>query len=271
MVEVPVPAGPFLLGSSGADHAARDDEKPQVPVTLDGFWIDRTEVSVAQFQSFVAATRYQTDAERGCCSAGYKLPGGLVFSPDPVFVSNANWLMPQGGGAPGAVANQPVVQVSWNDAKAYCAWAGRRLPTEAEWEKAARGDSGFIYPWGNEFDGRRLNYCDKNCTAAGHVNTDDTFARTGTVGVFVTGASPYDVLDMAGNAREWVNGFYDFRGYAGVPTANPPGLDSGLNRVLRGGSWIDGADRVRAAARDFNVPDGRDNLSGFRCAETALP
>ena len=101
MVEVPVQAGPFLMGSSNADHAARDDEKPQIRVTLDGFWIDRTEVSVAQFQAFVAATDYKTDAERGCCSTGYELPGGLVYSPDPVYVSNANWLMPQGGGAPG--------------------------------------------------------------------------------------------------------------------------------------------------------------------------
>jgi len=272
MVEVPVPAGSFLMGSSSADHSARADERPQVRVTLDGFWIDRTEVSVAQFQSFVGATGYQTDAERGCCAAVNKARGGLVYSPDPVFVTNANWLMPQGGGAPGAAAAQAVVQVSWNDARAYCIWAGRRLPTEAEWEKAARGDNGFIYPWGNEFDGRRLNYCDKNCAAGTHdTSSDDTFARAGTVGVFVTGASPYDVLDMAGNVREWVNGFYDFRGYAGLPTANPPGLDSGLNRVLRGGSWIDGPDRVRTAARSFNVPDGRDNLSGFRCAETALP
>ena len=175
---------------SNADHAARDDEKPQIRVTLDGFWIDRTEVTVAQFQSFVAATGYKTDAERGCCSTGYNLPGGLVYSPDPVYVSNANWLMPQGGGAPGAVAHQPVVQVSWNDAKAYCDWAGRRLPTEAEWEKAARGDSGFIYPWGNEFDGRRLNDRRRTAPPPSHSNIDDTFARTGTVGVFVTGASP---------------------------------------------------------------------------------
>ena len=271
MVEVPVPAGAFLLGSADTDHAAHDDEKPQVRVTLDGFWIDHTEVSVAQFQSFVAATGYQTDAERGCCAGDYQQPGGRVYSPDPIFVSNANWLLPQGGGAPGAVARQPVVQVSWNDAVAYCTWVGRRLPTEAEWEKAARGPNGLIYPWGNEFDGRRLNACDKNCTAAWHTNTDDTFARTGTVGVFVTGASPYDALDMAGNVREWVNAFYDFRGYAGVPTANPPGLESGLTRVLRGGSWIDSADRVRTAARDFGVPDGRDNLTGFRCASTDQP
>ncbi len=271
MVEVSVPAGPFLMGSSNADHAALADEKPQVEVTLRGFWIDRTEVTVAQFQAFVAASGYKTDAERGCCAGAYQHSGGTVFSPDPAFTFNADWLHPLGGGGGAAVPGQPVVQVSWNDASAYCAWAGRRLPSEAEWEKAARGENGLIYPWGNEFDGRRLNYCDKNCNAALHGITDDTFARTGTVGVFATGASPYGALDMAGNAREWVNDFYDFRGYQGLPTANPPGLESGLTRVVRGGSWIDGPDRVRAAARDSLVPDGRDNLTGFRCALTQQP
>jgi formylglycine-generating enzyme required for sulfatase activity len=271
MAEAPVPAGRFLLGSSADDRAARDDEKPQVAVSLDAFWIDRTGVTVAQFQSFVMATGYKTDAERGCCSGANKQLGGTVFSPDPVFVTNASWLLPQGGGAPGAVPNHPVVQVSWNDALAYCTWAGRRLPTEAEWEKAARGPDGFIYPWGNEFDGRRLNYCDKNCPAPWRSVIDDTFARTSPVGVFATGASPYDVLDMAGNVREWVNDYYDFRGYTFTATANPPGVESGVTRVLRGGSWLDPAERVRAAARDFNVPDGRDNISGFRCASTQQP
>jgi formylglycine-generating enzyme required for sulfatase activity len=272
MPEVYVPAGPFLLGSADADRWARDDEKPQVRVTLDGFWIDRTEVTVAQFQLFVDLTGHQTDAESGCCAGVYSQLGGMVFSPDRAFVVNANWLLPEGGGGNVAVPNQPVVQVSWNDAVAYCTWAGRRLPTEAEWEKAARGPGGLIYPWGNGFEGRRLNFCDKNCSALGHdTTTDDTFPRAGPVGVFVTGASPYDVLDMAGNVREWVHDPYDFRGYSRVPTANPPGLEAGLTRVLRGGSWIDNFKRVRAAARDSNAPDGRDNLTGFRCAVTQLP
>jgi len=226
---------------------------------------------VAQFQSFVAATNYRTDAERGCCAGDYRVLGGIVFSPDPVYVSNANWLMPQGGGVPGAVARQPVVQVSWNDASAYCAWAGRRLPTEAEWEKAARGTNGLIYPWGNEFDGRNLNYCDKNCGATPRGNTYDNFPRTGTVGILSTGASPYGALDMAGNAREWVHDYYDYRGYQFEATTDPQGLESAPTRVVRGGSWLDGPDGVRAAARASLVPDARDNLTGFRCALTQLP
>ena len=266
-----VPAGPFLYGSRASDAGARDDEQPQQTIYLDAFWIDRTEVTVAQFTQFVAATTYKTDAERGCCAEQFGQVGGLVYSPDPLFVLNATWLLPQGGGAPAASPKLPVVQVSWNDASAYCTWAGRRLPTEAEWEKAARGEHGMIYPWGNEFDGRRLNSCDANCSATWHGTANDTFARTGTVGVFVTGASPYGVVDMAGNVREWVDDFYDFRGYDGIPTANPPGLESGLTRVLRGGSWLDAAADVRAAARDSAVPDTRDNLTGFRCAISDQP
>lgn len=266
-----VAPGAFLFGSAEADRAAADDERPQVLVHMDGFWIDHTEVTVEQFRGFAGATGYQTDAERGCCESAYAEPGGLVYSPDPLYVRNASWRLPQGSGAPEAAPRHPVVQVSWNDAAAYCAWTGRRLPTEAEWEKAARGASGLIYPWGNEFDGRRLNYCDTNCAAAWHGTIDDTFARTGTVGVFATGASPYGALDMAGNVAEWVNDFYDFRGYGSVPTASPPGLSSGLTHVLRGGSWLDPLERVRAAARSSDVPDARNNLSGFRCAVSTLP
>jgi formylglycine-generating enzyme required for sulfatase activity len=271
MTLVYIPPGEFLFGAADTDPIAREDERPQMSVYLDGYWIDRSEVTVAQFQEFVSNTGYVTDAERGCCDGEYGEPGGLVYAPGPQYVGSANWRLPQGGGAQEASPRHPVVQVSWNDASAYCAWAGRRLPTEAEWEKAARGADGRLFPWGDDFDGQRLNFCDRNCTADWKVLADDAFPRTGPVGTFDRGASPYDVVDLAGNAWEWVSDFYDFRGHFRVPTANPTGLDEGVTHVLRGGSWLDTADRVRATSRHHNLPDARDNLSGFRCAVSTLP
>jgi serine/threonine-protein kinase len=278
MPMVHIPAGYFLLGAADADSRAKDDEKPQQKIYLDAFWIDRMDVSVAQFQDFVTATGYQTDAEKGCCEKEFAKQGGRVYAPIEVWAYGASWLYPEGptATADGGLASpqRPVVQVSWNDAKAYCAWAGRRLPTEAEWEKAARGTEGLTYPWGKIFDPKRLNYCDESCVATWHDrNYDDTYARTSPVGYFPAGASPFGVLDMAGNVWQWVNDFYDFRGYYRFPTANPPGVESGPTHVLRGGSWIDTADRVRTTARSSQVPDARDDVSGFRCAAdgTALP
>ncbi len=262
MTIVYIPAGEFLLGSSDDDPEAQEDEKPQQTIYLDAFWIDRTEVTVAQFQEFVNQTGYVTEAEQE--------GGGVVYSPDAVSVRSASWKLPQGGGAPPATGRQPVVQVSWNDARAYCEWAGRRLPTEAEWDKAARGTEGWIYPWGDQFDGLRLNFCDKRCSAPWrNGDYDDTFARAANVSVFPAGASPYDALDMSGNVWEWVNDFYDFRGYYRFPTANPPGVESGTQRVARGGSWIDTPDRVRAGARLALAPNVRNNVTGFRCAVSA--
>jgi formylglycine-generating enzyme required for sulfatase activity len=271
MTGLAVPAGPFVMGSRPDEHGAQPDEQPQVTIELDTFWIDRTEVTVEQFQGFVAATHYQTEAERGVGTGEFSSPGGLVYSPEPMYVRSASWQLPQGSGAPPANPRQPVVQVTWADADAYCTWAGRRLPTEAEWEKAARGPDGRLYPWGNDYDARHLNACDINCAADWHSSSDDTFARTSTVGVFATGASPYGALDLAGNVSEWVNAYYDFRGYLDLPTANPPGLESGLARVLRGGSWLDAPSQVRAAARLSAMPDVRSNVSGFRCAAFSLP
>jgi serine/threonine-protein kinase len=282
MTLVYIPAGDFLFGAADSDPQAHDDEKPPQTIYLDAFWIDKVDVRVAQFQDFVKATGYQTDAEKGCCEKDYTQVGGMVYSPIETWAFGAYWLYPEGptlapdGGL--ASPQHPVVQVSWNDAAAYCKWAGRRLPTEAEWEKAARGTGGFIYPWGMTFDPKRLNYCDRSCvsnvaTQWRDTNYDDTYARTNPVGIFPPGASPYGVLDMAGNVWQWVNDFYDFRGYYGYPTANPPGVESGTTHVLRGGSWIDSFNRVTTTARSSQPPDARDDASGFRCAAdgTTLP
>jgi formylglycine-generating enzyme required for sulfatase activity len=185
------------------------------------------------------------------------------------FVPNASWLLPEGPGVTGAETRPfaPVVQVSWNDAQAYCAWAGRRLPAEAEWDRAARYVSGRLYPWGGELDGSRANFCDSRCSATWR-NTvyDDGATRTSNVGAYPDGASEEGVLDLSGNVWEWVQDWYDFRGYYRFPTANPPGVAEGTERVVRGGSWIDTFDRVRGAARTKLTPSSRNNFTGFRCA-----
>ena len=273
MTLVEVPAGAFLYGSSTADAEAEGDEQPQTTIQIDGFWMDRTEVSVAQFDAFVRATSYVTDAETGCCQGDMARAGGVVYvSEGPVFARNASWRLPEGPGAPEAQAQRPAVQVSWNDAQAYCECAGRRLPTEAEWEKAARGNDGRLYPWGNEFDGTFANYCDERCPINWKTQAfNDTFSRTGEVGTFVVGASPYGALDMAGNVWEWVSDFYDPRGYLLIPTANPPGIESGPTHSLRGGAWVDRRRELRAANRSDNTSDGRSNAIGFRCASTEKP
>jgi formylglycine-generating enzyme required for sulfatase activity len=216
-----VPAGEFLMGSTDDDpYAVDDDEKPQHAVYLDAFWIDRTEVTNAQYRQCV---------EWGACQAPRYWDDDSSNAPD-----------------------QPVQWVSWHDAQAYAQWVGGRLPTEAEWEKAARGTDGRIYPWGNSVP---------DCSKANYHGCADSALS---VGSHPEGASPYGALDMAGNVYEWVADWYGEDYYQRSPLRNPVGPDSGTARVLRGGAWFFGRDFARCAARVFYSPDSRNSGFGFR-------
>ncbi len=215
---VKVPAGEFTMGS----NSGGSDEKPVHRVYLDEFHIDKYEVTNEQYNQCVSA---------GPCSPNEKF-GGFT---DP---------------------KQPVVGVDWNQASTFCSWAGKRLPTEAEWEKAARGTDGRTYPWGEGIDCTKANY-----SKCGH-------KKTKPVGSYPSGASPYGAMDMAGNVWEWVADWYDANYYNGNPNRNPTGPSSGKYRVLRGGSWIYDPNLLRSSDRNWYDPDYRLGTLGFRCART---
>jgi formylglycine-generating enzyme required for sulfatase activity/tRNA A-37 threonylcarbamoyl transferase component Bud32 len=244
-VMVYVPAGTFWMGSDDSDPDAYSNEKPQHEVYLDAFWIDRTEVTNGQYRRCVAD---------GACNP----PSKSGSSARESYYGNAEF------------DDYPVVYVDWSQAEAYCAWAGARLPTEAEWEKAARGDDRRIYPWGDAFDGSRLNFCDRDCQFDWKdEKVDDGYADTAPVGSYPVGASPYGALDMAGNVWEWVADWYADDYYTHSPGNNPQGPGSGTLRVVRGGSWRDPQRYVRAAYRSENGPSYASSYRGFRCARSA--
>ena len=268
-----VPAGEFIMGSD-ADEIARlaikqelvEDEMPRHRVYLDTFYIDTYEVTNAHFQQFVHATGYRTQAERE--DWGWADTGDEWGK-----VNGATWRAPLGPGSSIAELEQhPVIQVSQEDAKAYCAWAGKRLPTEAEWEKAARGTDGRIYPWGDQFDGTRLNFCDAHCQRSWHDQaSNDGYRYTAPVGHYAGDKSPYGAYDMAGNVREWVADWYDENYYKNSPTRNPPGPASGEQAVLRGGGWVNTARNVRVPFRSRLEPAQRYGYVGIRCTKTVEP
>ena len=256
-----VPAGQFEMGSADGE----DNEKPVHKVTLDGYWIDKTEVTNAQFARFVEVTVRRTAVEvQG---------GGLVLRNAGWEQTNgANWRHP-GGPETGikGLESHPVVQVGWNDAAAYCKWAGARLPTEAEWEYAARGRLSRAYPWGSAFDGKKLNYCDRNCILDFRdMAVDDGYAKTAPVGRYPGGASWVGALDMAGNVWEWVIDWHSDDYYARSPARNPAGPDSGEFHTLRGGSWDHTSVFARSTFRGRFQPDGGGGNLGFRCAKDAV-
>jgi eukaryotic-like serine/threonine-protein kinase len=238
MTEVTVPGGGFSMGSNDGDA----NERPIHTVILDAFSIDQTEVTNSMFAQFVQQTGYVTDAE--------KIGNSLVNRSE---VAGADWRHPDGPGSDiNGKDSYPVVNVSWNDAFTYCQWAGKRLPTEAEWEKAAAGTHENTYPWGNTIpDSSRAN-----------INTGAPVP----VGSYPAGASPYGALDMAGNVWEWVNDWYGVNYYQSSPINNPTGATSAANRGQRGGSFAYDSYNGRSANRSGGPQDSSSYDVGFRCA-----
>jgi formylglycine-generating enzyme required for sulfatase activity len=226
-----IPAGEFLMGSP--EGQGRPDEWPQRSVYLDAFEIDQVEVTNERYMRFVKAT-------------GHRPP------PDPFGIGPLQSIK--------GLEQLPVVQTTWYDAKAYCTWAQKRLPTEAEWEKAARGTDGRLYPWGNDPPTPRRANFDREW---------DDQRTLHAVGSLPEGDSPYGVKDMAGNAREWVADWYDADYYAQAPDRNPQGPEKkGVVRSIRGGSWHSPANDIRAAARGRGGFALQTHGTGFRCARS---
>ncbi|MBX3237036.1 MAG: formylglycine-generating enzyme family protein [Nitrospiraceae bacterium] len=221
-----IPSGAFTMGSDKGE----DDERPMHQVSLDSFYIDRTEVTVSQYADFLR-----------------------LEHADPPFKWHEARESSHG--------NKPVVGIDWFDAREYCRWRGGRLPTEAEWEKAARGTDGRTYPWGEEHPTKA------------HVNAGQTkwvgYDSLARAARYERGKSPYGVYDMAGSLWEWVADWYDQAYYQSAPRNNPPGPAAGPLRVLRGGAWNNDSRAIRAANRAAYAPNARRNDVGFRCAKNA--
>jgi len=247
---VVIPSGKFIMGEDNNDA----DERPQREIYLDTFEIDRYEVTNIQYQRFVLEMGYRT----------------------PHYWSGTNY--------PPGQADYPVVGVGWEDANAYCEWVGKRLPTEAEWEKACRGPDSNIYPWGDEWDDEKANiginqanqwpyHYEDGWEFVLTPGTSEQILGLRPVGSYLDGASLYGVLDMIGNASEWIADWYNPNFYSEMPVENPVGLDPPWQHSVRGSAWYDRAGheswmlhKSRCSARNASHSYDTPRL-GFRCAQ----
>lgn len=263
---VRVAAGEFRMGAASA-AGGLPDEQPERSVFLDAFYIDRFEVTNDAYFQFVSST-------------GHRVPENV--NPAATLWKDRT---PQPG-----IEQHPVVNVSWTDADAYCRWVGKRLPTEAEWEKAARGTDARRYPWGNQWDlslansasywaGRTVEFNSAADWEAFWIKGEGArIAKekglngevlTMPVGSFPAAASAYGLFDMAGNVAEWVQDWYNPNYYPSAPLTNPAGPERGAIKSMRGGSWLKPAVSLRTTDRDWGTMDSHPSGTGFRCAQDA--
>lgn len=232
---VRVPAGPFTMGS----NEGLPNERPEHPVTLDSYYIDQYEVTMAHYRTFLESNNYESP---------------------PTWDDEAAT----------TVGDRPAIGMKWADAAAYCKWAGKRLPSEAEWEKAARGTDGRRYPWGHMQPFVDIANYNRGLWVSEAITL--VAVTSGLEGMSVRhglkegGKSPYGLSHMAGNAAEWVADWYDREYYQRSPDKNPSGPAEGQKRVIRGGSWADLPAALRVTARFSADPDFEDRTIGFRCA-----
>lgn len=267
------------MGDAFGEGYPDDGETPVHAVELPSFFIDATAVTNAQFATFVKATSYQTEAEEFGSSAVFHLAVGrdrsdvigiAAGTPWWLNVRGASWRQPEGpGSAIGARQNHPVVHVSWNDAMAFCAWAGKRLPTEAEWEYAARGGlASRRFAWGDDLVMGHRWHCNIWQGRFPDVNTEeDGFLTTAPTKAFRPNG--YGLWNTAGNVWEWCADWFSAVYYATSPQTSPTGPAAGDQRVMRGGSYLchdSYCHRYRVAARSSNAPDSFSANLGFRCA-----
>jgi len=259
MVQLALPGGTYLRGSTEEGVAAGirlcqqhyqpcnswyyERENPQHEVTLSPFIIDQHEVTNQQFQNCV---------EAGFCSEPLQCKKGEPTYLDPLRTDH------------------PVVCVNWEEAQNYCEWVGGRLPTEAEWEYAFRGEESYIYPWGNEFDGTNLNYCDVNCIQKHADSTfDDGYEKTAPAGSFSAGRSWAGLENLGGNVSEWVSDWYG--DYGPETIQNPAGPETGTEKLIKGCSWYSPSAYCRGATRGSVDPGTSLDYLGFRCVSNAPP